>query len=230
MPVIVGLTCSLDEKDARVRATYIRAVAQAGGVPILLPPPGPCDDLRLKEVACAHLGLCNALILTGGPDPRTERYGQPTHPAAETLHPDRQRYEEALLAALYERRETPVLGVCLGMQLMALHAGGSLNQHLPDDTPTHADHMNDHKHAVVPIAGSPLPGGTVTSHHHQAVRDAGRLRVIARAHDGIIEAIDDPSRPFYLGVQWHPERTTEAALGIDMFQKLIARAADRPLR
>lgn len=226
MPVIVGLTCSLDEKDARVRATYIRAVAQAGGVPVLLPPPGPCDDPQLKETARVHLDLCHALVLTGGPDPRTERYGQPTHPAAEPLHPDRQRYEEALLAALDERRETPVLGVCLGMQLMALHAGGTLNQHLPDNTKTHAEHMNDNAHRVTPTAGSPLPGGIVSSHHHQAVRDPGRLRVIARAHDGVIEAIDDPTRPFYLGVQWHPERTAEPALGLNIFRQLIARAAD----
>lgn len=242
MPVIVGLTCSLDEKDARVRATYIRAVVLAGGVPILLPPPRATDshkesvsspdstsDESLRAIARAHLDLCHAVVFTGGPDPRTERYGEPTHPAAEPLHPDRQRYEEALLAALDERRVMPALGVCLGMQLMALHAGGSLNQHLPDNTKTHADHMHDRAHAIQPIAGAPISPGTVTSHHHQAVRDPGSLRVIARAHDGVIEAVDDPTRPFYLGVQWHPERTAEPALGIDLFQQLI-RAADQRLR
>jgi putative glutamine amidotransferase len=242
MPVIVGLTCSLDDKEARIRETYLRAVALAGGVPILLPPPGARATDSLKEsvsspdsmnaeplhaIARAHLDLCHAIVFTGGPDPRTERYGEPTHPAAEPLHPDRQRYEEALLTALDERRAIPVLGVCLGMQLMALHAGGSLNQHLPDDTPTHADHMNDRLHAIVPIAGAPIPsvGGAITSHHHQAVRNPGRLRIIARAPDGVIEAIDDPARHFYLGVQWHPERTTDPALGARLFERLIRSAS-----
>lgn len=224
MPVIVGLTCSLDDKDARVRMTYVHAVVEAGGVPILLPPPGAVNDAQLRDLARRHLDLCQALVLTGGPDPRTERYGVPTHPAATPLHPDRQRYEESLLSAVDERRAVPVLGVCLGMQLMALHAGGSLNQHLPDDTPTAAEHMGDHTHAVNAIAGAPVASGVVTSHHHQAVRDPSRLRVVARAHDGVIEAIDDPARGFYLGVQWHPERTSDEAMGVEVFRRLIEAA------
>ncbi len=227
MPVVVGLTCSLDETVGRVRTAYVHAVVRSGGVPILLPPPGPVDDPQLRDIARVHLDLCHAVVFTGGPDPRTERYGEPTHPASETLHPDRQRYEEALLAALDDRRAMPVLGVCLGLQLMALHAGGSLSQHLPDDTPTHADHMHDHAHAIIPIAQAPIPPGNVTSHHHQAVRNPGSLRIIARAPDGVIEAADDPARPFYLGVQWHPERTAESALGLELFRRLIAAAGRR---
>lgn len=223
MPPVVGLTCSLDEKDARVRRTYIRAVIDAGGTPILLPPPPRAtDETTLLRIAAAHLDLCDAIVFTGGPDPRTEHYGVPTHQAAEPLDPDRQRYEEALLAMLDSRRDVPVLGVCLGMQMMALHAGGMLNQHLPDDTPTHADHLHDHAHPVIPEPGAPIAAGSVASHHHQAVRNPGRLRTIARAHDGVIEAIDDPARPFYLGVQWHPERTHDPSLGPRIFQALIA--------
>lgn len=235
MPVIVGLTCSLDEKDVKLRSAYLRAVTAAGGVPILLAPPGPpevCPDVRLREIVRAQLDLCDAVVLTGGPDARTERYGAATHPAAVPMHPDRQRYEEALLAAIDERRSLPALGVCLGMQMMALHAGGELNQHMPDDTPTHSDHAADHIHTITPLQDTLLaslvsrsPGCGVASHHHQAVRSPGRLRVVARAHDGIIEAIDDPSRPFYLGVQWHPERTTSEALGVEVFRRLIAAVA-----
>lgn len=225
MPPIVGLTCSLDDKDARVRTTYISAVVRAGGVPILLSPPiGLSDDSAYLAAVESQLELCDALVLTGGPDLRTERYGVPTHPAAKTVNPDRQRFEEALIAALDDRRMMPTLGVCMGMQLMALHAGGVLNQHLPDDTPTHADHADDRTHAIIPLRGAPFPKGSAASHHHQAVKSPGRLRVVARAHDGVIEAIDDPTRPFYLGVQWHPERTSENALGLDLFRALIAQA------
>jgi len=246
MPVIVGLTCSLHENNAKVRMTYVDAVIRAGGVPILLPPPRATDSQResvssadaaaaLLRVARAHLDLCDAIVLTGGPDARTERHGHPTHPAASPVHPDRQRYEEALLAAIDERRSMPTLGICLGMQLMALHAGGELNQHLPDDTPTHAEHTADNHHRITPVKGTPLEslfsnssGGCVASHHHQAVKSPGRLRVVARAHDGVIEAIDDPARPFYLGVQWHPERTSDEALGVEVFRRLIAAAHQEP--
>ncbi|MBL8744771.1 MAG: gamma-glutamyl-gamma-aminobutyrate hydrolase family protein [Phycisphaerae bacterium] len=225
MALVVGLTCSLDEKDARARLTYVRAVVSAGGAPILLPPPVGVDEAGLREIVRSHLDVCGAIVLTGGPDPRTERYGVATHPAAQTIAPERQRYEEALLDELEARRKVPVLGVCLGMQLMALHAGGTLNQHLPDDTPSHADHMNDRTHRVEAIAGGPMPSGEVTSHHHQAVRDPGRLRIIARAPDGVIEAIDDPRRAHYVGVQWHPERTADERMGAAVFRRLVAEAS-----
>jgi putative glutamine amidotransferase len=111
------------------------------------------------------------------------------------------------------------------MQWMALFAGGSLDQHMPDRCPTHADHANDSAHSIEPeFPGAWLLTGSVTSKHHQAVSDAGSLRIVARAHDGVIEAIDDPGRRFYRGVQWHPERTTNDPLGADIYRALIAAA------
>ena len=89
--------------------------------------------------------------------------------------------------------------------------------------PTHADHRGDRPHAIVPESDT-LPAGEVLSHHRQAVSDPGSLVVAARAHDGIIEATVDPSRRFYLGVQWHPERTCDAALGQAIFDRLIEAA------
>jgi putative glutamine amidotransferase len=249
---LIGITCSLDDRDLRVRRAYALAVEQAGGVPVLLVPPaseaskgrrsreeretgGTPIPLGLEvgadratEFAARYLALCNAIIFTGGDDPATERYGEPTHPAAKLVHPDRQRFEEALLAALDQAREKtkPVLGICLGMQMMALHRGGALHQHLPDVLPTAPEHQNDHQHAVEPAPGAGLARGTVASWHHQAVRDAGRMRVIASAPDGVIEAIDDPARAFYLGVQWHPERTSDPKLGQELFDRLVAAARD----
>lgn len=199
----------------------IRAFGNAATV-VLLPP--------LVEQIDAQLALCDAFVLIGGDDPRTEPFGEPTHPKASCVHPERQRYDAALLGALRERApRTPVLGVCLGMQMMALCAGGALHQHLPDVVESAAEHTGDRVHEVrpEPAAGRPRDltlAGHVTSHHHQGVRDAGRLSVVARASDGVIEAIADPAHPFYLGVQWHPERTREPALGAAIFDALLRAA------
>ncbi|MEM1165957.1 MAG: gamma-glutamyl-gamma-aminobutyrate hydrolase family protein [Planctomycetota bacterium] len=214
---LIGITAGLAEPDLRTRRAYAEAVARAGGIPILL----PCVGGDAATLAAHHADRIDAAILTGGDDPTTEPFGAPTHPEANPIPPERQAYEIALLAEL-RARDTPSLGICLGMQLMALTAGGRLNQYLPDDTPTHADHMDDRRHPIVPepILSNPIHAGEVTSWHRQAVTDPGTMRTTARAHDTVIEAIDDPTRTFFLGVQWHPERTTHRALGQALFDAL----------
>jgi putative glutamine amidotransferase len=207
---------------ATLSLTYIRAVTAAGGLPVLLPP--------VLELAYEFARRCDAFVFTGGDDPRTEPFGEPTHPKATPVHPDRQAFEIALLDELLRRPAAPVLGVCLGMQMMALHAGGALHQHMPDVLPTAEDHRHDATHPIKTVI-EPHPviePGAVTSHHRQAVRAPGRLRVVAVAPDGVIEAIDDPARPFYVGVQWHPERTAFEPLGATIFARLVQAArADR---
>ena len=212
----------MDSQRVFASRTYIAAVTAAGGIPILLcPVPGPGDPVI--ETARRHAELCDAFIFSGGDDPATEEYGTPTHPKANRVHPDRQRFEEALLEILAEEHpDKPVLGVCLGMQMMALAAGGTLNQHLPDDTVTSSDHADGAVHEIRAVEANAMPlDGKVTSRHHQAVRDAGTMEIVAVAHDGVIEAIEDPERRFYLGVQWHPERTTAEPLGAALFRALI---------
>lgn len=200
--------------------SYAQAVRLAGGLPVLLPVPADPHN----ELAAEFTGRFDAFVFTGGDDPRTEPFGAPTHPAAVPMHPDRQRFESALLNCLQESPSTPVLGICLGMQLMALVAGGTLDQHLPDTTATHADHERAH-HDIHSSDTATLANGTVWSRHHQAITDPGSLRVIARAHDHTVEAVHDPDRPFYLGVQWHPERSDHAPLGITLFERLVAAAS-----
>jgi len=213
---IVGITCDLEGERAQARRTYADAVVRAGGTPLLLPP--------VAGSAGAYAAMCDAFVLTGGDDPATEPFGAPTHPSAKLIHPDRQRFETELLTLLRDEHEAkPVLGVCLGMQMMGLIAGGELNQHLPDDVPSHADHEDGRRHAVRTIAGDRLPReGEVVSRHHQAMRTAGEMRIIGLAHDEVIEAIDDPDRLFYVGVQWHPERTGDGPMGDALFTALIA--------
>jgi len=201
-------------------------VAAAGGVAVLLP--------AVVGLAEEHARLCDAFVLTGGGDPRTEEFGAATHPRAEPVHPERQAYEVALLRVLArERRGAPVLGVCLGMQMMALQAGGRLDQHLPETLAT-ADRHAGGLHAVVPVAGTDGPvrlaRGEVASRHRQAVADPGALRTIAVSEDGVIEAVADPTRAFYVGVQWHPERTADPVLGRGVFEALVRAAVEAGAR
>lgn len=218
---LIGITTDVVETNGRLKAdcglAYAMCIERAGGIPILLPP--------IASLIHEHLRLCDGFVFTGGDDPRMEAFGVATHPQAKVIHPNRQAYELGLLAALAtDRPEAPVLGICLGMQLMSLHAGGKLNQFMPDTLPTHAQHKNA-EHEVVPVrdAASPFTlAGVVWSNHRQAVEHPGTLRIIAKSPDQVIEAVTDPSRPWYLGVQWHPERTAAAPLGQRILNDLVS--------
>jgi putative glutamine amidotransferase len=211
---LIGITADAVEERFQLSRHYVRMVADAGGAATIL----PAD----REAIPTYLARCDGFLLSGGDDPDMTRWGLPTHPKAKTIDPERQAFELALLDALgLEPR--PVLGVCLGMQLMALHAGGTLDQHLPDTLATAADHWDRTEHAVE----GPLGSGLVHSHHRQAITDAGWMRVVARARDGVIEAVDRPpddGGPLYLGVQWHPERTADARLGRGIVRQLVEAA------
>ena len=200
------------------RMTYVDAVVAAGGVPIVLPP--------VIEMIPEQLALIDGVLLIGGDDPRTEAFGQPTDPRATLVEPVRQRYDEALLAALGEHVHTPVLGVCYGMQMMALTAGGTLDQHLPD---TLGDRWLAHwqrPHAIEPVGQAPpwlvaSPGEQPLSRHRQAVASAGGLSVAGEGPDGVIEVVQDLSRRFYVGVQWHPERSGNGPLGLGVYSVFV---------
>lgn len=202
---------------------YVEAVVRAGGVPVLLPP--------VAEVVGgvgAYVDRLDAFVLTGGDDPCTEHFGEPTHAKVTRVHEDRQAFETGLLEELARvRPEVPVLGVCLGMQMMALVAGGRLEQYMPETCATHEVHWGQ-EHAVEPMGDAGIAGGkgmvlrgVVHSKHKQGVAEAGRLVVIARAPDGVAEAVCDPARRFYVGVQWHPERTGDTAVGQGVFEALV---------
>ncbi len=213
---------------AQCGVAYAEAVARAGGVPVFLPP--------IIELIGRQLDAVDGLVLTGGADPRMEAFGEATHPAASVMHERRQAYETALLAEIARRPELPVLGICLGMQMLTLANGGRLDQHLPDTLGPGAERHREGSHQLEVSGGAcealglgpAARTGEVASHHHQAVRDPGSLRVIARDADGTIEAVVDPRRAYTVGVQWHPERTSDPVLGQGLFDELVRRASARP--
>lgn len=217
-----------------LRGTYVRAVTQAGGLACLL-----TQEIDAIE---PYLDLADAVLFTGGSDLRPELLPptsplrrQPIHPACRFIAPERQRFEWALLTALQSRPEIPVLGVCMGFQLMSLFHGGDMHQHLPDHLGEAAAkrHQDNHRHAIELLAndsGLPAAGAgesadeSVVSYHHQAISSVGSLRLIARSPDGVPEAADDPKKPFYLGVQWHPERGGAGRFNADLIRALVQAA------
>ena len=209
---LIGITCDIRDDRYIAAPNCATTVAQAGGLPVLL----PC----LVERAGQFVDLCDGIIFTGGDDPIMENWGISTHEQAKPIAPQRQAFELALLNHIDTRPQIPVLGICLGMQLMGLHRGGALDQHLPSTLATADQHWGQREH---PISG-PLGQGTVHSHHKQAITEPGELTVVATAPDGVIEAIQDDQRPFYLGVQWHPERTKDDRLGPGLICQLVEAA------
>jgi putative glutamine amidotransferase len=213
---LIGITADLVGDYARNRRTYLDMVAAAGGIPVILPPNAALREEMLDRV--------DGVVITGGDDIDVSRFGIPLHPKAECMPPERQDAEFALLKALDARPDKPVLGICLGMQLMGVHRGNPLIQHLGDLLPDADRHRNDAIHPVEAERGSLLKSGAVRSWHHQAISEAKGFDIIARSDDGVIEGIVDPSRRFYLGVQWHPERTEATETGLGVVRTLVEHA------
>jgi len=187
-------------------AGYSDAVMKAGGLPMYLP--------HHAEQVEEMLGRLDGLILTGGGDPDLTAFGQTNPTNARLMTPERQAFELAILEAANQPRfhKMPVLGVCLGMQLMALHAQGQLdpdmNTSMGEAAKTHQDFQR-HRITLTQSWQNHAAGSQhqVTSSHRQCVADPGTLSVLAKADDSTIEALINPDHPMYLGVQWHPERT-----------------------
>jgi len=205
---------------ALVPADYVRAVERAGGRALLVPPSHDGVEETLESL--------DGLIFSGGSDLDPELYGQEAHAETSDVVRNRDTAELALLEAALER-DMPVLAICRGSQVLNVARGGDLVQHLPDvvgdekhkHTPgTFADHdvSVEDGSRLASVLGERAP---VKSHHHQGFGRVGEgLRVVAHAEDGTIEAVEDPTRRFVLGVLWHPEAGEDARL----FEELVREA------
>lgn len=199
-------------KAAVVGWVYVDAIHQAGGRTLLIPP----SDHGVDET----LDAIDALVLAGGNDIDPAAYGAAAHVETQDPQPERDRAEMRLVTAALER-DLPVLAICRGMQVLNVARGGSLVQHLPETTAHngHREVIGEFSEHPVEIAPDSLlerilgPRAPVKSHHHQAAAAIGDgLAPVAWADDGTIEAIEDPSLAFALGVQWHPEEGEDLAL------------------
>ena len=192
-----------------IRENYCDAVAQAGGLPVLL----PHEPDRVE----AYLALIDGLVVTGGAfDVDPALFGAATKHASVSTKERRTAFELAITRGAVGG-DWAVLGICGGMQLLNVALGGTLLQHIPDEWPGALQHEQPNPrtepgHVVTVEPGTLLHRVTrmaempVNSAHHQAVKDAAPGLVIdARAPDGIVEGIEDPRRRFVLGVEWHPE-------------------------
>jgi putative glutamine amidotransferase len=209
-----------DQKADLLPAEYATAIELAGGVPVLLPPSEPA----LAPEVVARL---DALVICGGADVDPAAYGEEPHDRTAGWRDDRDAWELGLLDAVAER-DLPVLGICRGMQVMAVHAGGALDQHTPDMV-GHDEHSPGGDEfgniEVDTLEGSALRAligdrSSVGCHHHQSVRSHPGFEPAAYASDGTLEAMERRKGPFCLAVQWHPETREDAGL----FRGLVAAA------
>ena len=225
---VVGITTYLtraawgawDMEAALIPADYVRAVERAGGAPLLVPPGADV------EVA---LDVVDGLIFSGGSDLDPELYGDRPHPETNGVVRERDDFELELMRAALER-DLPVLAICRGSQMLNVALGGGIEQHVPDrvGTDVHKETSGVFAEHDVEVDPGTRLGSLlgeryeVKSHHHQGFGELGQgLRAAARAPDGTVEALEDPSRRFTLGVLWHPEAGEDGAL----FDALVEQAA-----
>ncbi|MEV8533746.1 gamma-glutamyl-gamma-aminobutyrate hydrolase family protein [Streptomyces sp. NPDC051211] len=197
---LLNWTIWKDVPIAALPLAYIAKVVDAGGAPMLtLPEP---------ESVEAVVSRADALLMTGGQDIEPWRYGAEADP--HTLPPDPVRDEAELAAlAVAERRGIPVLGICRGLQLISISRGGTLNQHLPQHSPAVPGQYDPRRiriDADTRIGSAMGTSATVHCHHHQGIDKLGAgLVATAWSEDGVIEAAEDPTAPFVVGLQAHAE-------------------------
>lgn len=201
---------------------YAQAIANAGGVPLVIPP-----QADMSAVA----PLLDGWLIPGGLDIDAARFGEVNHASVELQDPARYESEAALYSAV--RSDMPILGICYGCQFLNVVRGGSLIQHLPDvlqggeyhSGGTLATVQLDPDSKLSDIVGTREMSGK--SYHHQAVGKLGRgLAVTAKHEDGTVEAIEATDRPWVIGVQWHPERTPNDDATKRLFKGFVEAAAE----
>jgi putative glutamine amidotransferase len=207
---------------------YVDAVRRAGGVPIVLPPGEP-DPARLLDTV-------SALVVSGGGDINPNAYGGASHETVYSVCEERDTFEFELTRAALADTRVPMLCICRGLQVLNVVCGGTLHVHLPEhygervahrlpprDTSVHAVEI-DPASRLARILGS--THAHVRSWHHQAIHLVGdKLRPVAWAEDGVIEAVEHVEHPWCIGVQWHPEMQLDDARQQRLFAALIGTLA-----
>lgn len=225
------------QRELALGLTYPQAIRAAGAVPVVIPP------LDVESIEPLLDGLCG-LCLSGGPDLHPSVYGAEPHPELGPTEPHLDVFEIALVRAA-EARAMPVLAICRGLQVLNVSRGGTLYQDLPTERPSDVQHRQDQAGSVPTHDVRVEPGSLVAaclgetdlrvnSFHHQAVDALGSgLRIVGRAPDGTVEAIEATDRPFTLAVQWHAEsmiRSPEQVRLLAAFAQAAERARSGVMR
>ena len=228
---VIGITTCRKLED------YRQSILHVGGEPRVLDASMSVDD--------ALTGV-DGLMLTGGEDVAPAKYGEAPHPAVVDDEPGRDDFEIALIAAARARR-LPIFAICRGVQVLNVACGGTLVQDIPSQLPGSLEHSLpippnqsyslahdvwlEKDSLLSKLMGerlSDVDTCAVNSRHHQAVKDVAKgFRVCATAPDGVIEAIEDPSVPFCLGVQWHPENFFRTGEFRPLFEGFLEAAQQR---
>lgn len=221
---LIGISANTADIDLTLRRVYCDQIVRAGGVPMVLP---PVDD---AEVLINMLEGIDGLVLTGGADYNPLWYGEQPEKELHTINSTRD-LPELLLTRLAFNRQIPILGICRGVQTMAIALGGNLVQDLKTPLKHGQDApRSEATHSVTITEGSTLYAlygqeTFVNSFHHQAVKDCGsHLHVVATAPDGVIEAVESTEQKALMGVQWHPEWM--GGEGLKLFEWLTQRSRE----
>lgn len=221
---LIGISANTADIDLTLRRVYCDQIVRAGGVPMVLP---PVDN---AEVLINMLEGIDGLVLTGGADYNPLWYGEQPEKELHTINSTRD-LPELLLTRLAFNRQIPILGICRGVQTIAIALGGNLVQDLKTPLKHGQDApRSEATHSVTITEGSTLYGlygqeTFVNSFHHQAVKDCGsHLHVVATAPDGVIEAVESTEQKALMGVQWHPEWMGDE--GLKLFEWLTQRSRE----
>jgi len=221
---VIGITGNYEELTCKLGRGYYDAVIRAGGVPLVIP---PSSD---KEVLMGTLDRIDALLLSGGGDINPLWCGEEPVLGLHGINRERD-LPELLITRLAYNRQMPILGICRGIQTLAVALGGKVCQDITATVKHSQDaDRSEPTHSVTVKENSTLSNIFkdrklfVNSFHHQAVSDPGdRFRVTATAPDGIVEAVESTEFKSIIGVQWHPECMGDA--GLPLFRWLITEAA-----
>lgn len=228
MKPIIGITVepSYDANNDRSRGklvlnwNYAQVIADAGGVPILIPPTADADEVAK---------LLDGWLIPGGLDIDAGNFDEENHPEVELQDPSRFQIE----CELYQRlpASVPIFGICYGCQFLNVVRGGTLVQHLPDILGHNAHGQGTWETVVVDPDSQlrKLTGSSIKakSFHHQSIGKVGEnLAVTAKSEDGVIEAIEATDRPWMIAVQWHPERSFDDPSNKRLIEAFVRAAAD----
>ena len=220
---LIGITGNYEDLTCKLGEGYYKQVLAAGGTPVIVPP------LRDSEAIVETLRHLDGLLLSGGADINPLYMGEEPVPALHGINRERD-LPELLITRLAYNRQLPMLGICRGVQTLAVALGGKVAQDIAAPTIKHSQDADrsEPTHSVVIEKDSTLyniygGGALVNSFHHQAVSELGdKLRVVAKAPDGVVEAVESSEYKSILGVQWHPECMGDD--GLPLFQWLVGEA------